>query len=143
MIAKIDPSELVLLKFTKKESREQLRWEHAKEFEYKGEMYDIVNKTELGDSIFYWCWWDYEETKLNKKLDHLLSVFLGQDPKHQQRQHLVIDFLKHLFYAECMHWDMVMSILQIHPAGFRTTCFKDITLIQNDPPPEHLSFFTI
>src|SRR5690606_39601506 len=51
MIAGMDEEELVLLKFTKEETQTKLRWEHSKEFEYDGQMYDIVSKEVKGDSI--------------------------------------------------------------------------------------------
>ena len=44
MVAGIDQNELVLLKFSKEEAEKQLRWEHSKEFEYEGQMYDVVSK---------------------------------------------------------------------------------------------------
>lgn len=48
----------VLLKFTLEESRTKLRWEHAGEFEYNTQMYDIVRTKTVGDSVYYWCWRD-------------------------------------------------------------------------------------
>ena len=72
MIAGIDQNELVLLKFSKEEAETKLRWEHSKEFEYDGQMYDIVSKEIKGDSIYYRCWWDYEEPALNRKLQQLV-----------------------------------------------------------------------
>src|SRR5690606_7222952 len=40
----IDLSELTLLKFHRNEAEEVLDWEHASEFEFEGEMYDVVRK---------------------------------------------------------------------------------------------------
>ncbi len=98
MIAGIDKKELVLLKFSESESQTSLNWKHSKEFEYKGEMYDVVEKKIHGDSIFYWCWWDHEETKLNKKLKSLVADSLGQNPQRKDKQEKLADFFKKLFY---------------------------------------------
>ena len=96
MIAGIDKEELVLLKFTKMEAERDLRWEHSKEFEYRGEMYDIVERTSKGDSIFYWCWWDHEETQLNLALSDLAEKALGKDSKRNQKRQQLLDFYKNI-----------------------------------------------
>lgn len=82
IIEGIDRSELVELTFTLNEAVEKLRWEHSKEFEYNGEMYDVVEMEEKSGTITYWCWWDHKETSLNKQLNGLLAKALNkQDPK--------------------------------------------------------------
>lgn len=98
MIAGMDREELVLLKFTTAEAEKELAWEHAKEFEYRGEMYDVVEKHQIGDTTYYWCWWDHEETQLNQQLDHLVANILGNDPQRQDQQHRLTDLFKKLYY---------------------------------------------
>lgn len=98
MIAGIDKEELILLKFNKTEIQQELKWEHSKEFEYNGEMYDVVEKHIEGDSIYYWCWWDHKETKLNKQLDVLVSKALDNEPQRQKKQNQLTDFFKNLFF---------------------------------------------
>jgi hypothetical protein len=77
IIEGIDKSELVELTFTDLEAETQLRWEHSKEFEYNGEMYDVVESKSDNGKITYWCWWDNEETSLNKQLNKLLARALN------------------------------------------------------------------
>lgn len=67
IIAGIDEDDLVLLKFSKEEAKTKLRWEHSKEFEYNRQMYDVVKTMTLGGMVYYWCWLDHEETKLNRR----------------------------------------------------------------------------
>ena len=45
----IPENELVKLTFFKKEIPKLLKWEHDKEFEYNGQMYDVVKVTDVGD----------------------------------------------------------------------------------------------
>ena len=90
----IDKSELVLLRFSKKETKEKLDWEHSKEFEYQGEMYDVVNKIETTDSVAYWCWWDYEETQLNRQLAGLLLTTWQENKTQQHQNDLLIQYTK-------------------------------------------------
>lgn len=100
MIEGIDREKLVLLKFNEEEKQNQLKWEHSKEFEYKGEMYDIVEIEVKGDTFFYWCWWDYEETSLNKQLVELVSYALENNPKNQENQKRLSKFFESLFFSE-------------------------------------------
>lgn len=100
MIDNMDKSKLVLLKFTKEESESKLRWEHSREFEYDGEMYDVVEKEEKGDSIYYHCWWDHEETKLNKQLNELVATAMGKNPMSKDKQERLSNYLKSLYCLE-------------------------------------------
>lgn len=77
IISKIDLKDLVLLKFTFNETQSLLKWEHSKEFEFNGIMYDIIRSESKNDSIFYWCWEDSEETELNKTVIRLTNLFLN------------------------------------------------------------------
>lgn len=104
IIAQTDSSAYVRLCFHTKKDAHKLRWEHAKEFEYQGEMYDIVYKTVRGDSIYYWCWWDRAETALNQQLASLLLVAWQHSPKHKHTKASFFDFYKKLFFQDCSHF---------------------------------------
>lgn len=95
----INRSELVYLKFSLADSQSKLNWKHAKEFEYKGEMYDIVEKEIIGDSIAYWLWWDHEETALNKQLSGILAGLRQNNRDLQKHEQLFVSMLK-LVYLE-------------------------------------------
>ncbi len=97
----VDKSELVLLKFSR-ETHESLRWEKDHEFEYKDEMYDVVEKEVRSDSIFYWCWWDKEETDLNKKRNDYTAQILGKDQQRNQKQEQLFQFFKQLYFAKTL-----------------------------------------
>ena len=89
----------VLLKFTPEQSA-QLYWEHSKEFEYKGEMYDVIRTEEKGDTVFYWCYWDKKETRLKKSLDNLLTNAIGQGPLNKNTQDHLVSFFKSLYHIK-------------------------------------------
>lgn len=84
VIEGIDRSELVYMKFSLTDSKAKLDWKHSKEFKYKGEMFDIVEKEIQGDSIAYWLWWDHEETALNQQLNRLLAGLNDYDANSQK-----------------------------------------------------------
>ena len=93
MIQGIELSDLTMLRFSIKESA-QLNWHHDEEFEWCGEKYDVVHRTESGDSILYWCWWDHEESELERKLEALLRQGGGDIPLNDEPASLLVDFMK-------------------------------------------------
>jgi hypothetical protein len=68
IIAGLKEEELVKLKFANADLNRKLKWKHSKEFEFNGEMYDIVSVSKTSDSTEYLLWWDAEESVLNQKL---------------------------------------------------------------------------
>ena len=98
LIEGLDNRDLVTLKFVKYRIKCELKFEHPKEFEYHGEMYDVVKSETKGDTIIYNCWWDNKETKLNKQLAHLMDDILGSNPQNKENQKRLVNFYKSLFY---------------------------------------------
>lgn len=87
----------VYFEFNKIESQTLLRWEHDSEFEYRGEMYDVLRKEVIDGKIRYWCYWDRKETVLkNEFRDFLVNAFSGHARDQKSEMHFSI-FLKTLF----------------------------------------------
>lgn len=135
MIKNIDKEELVLLKFKKSEINSKIKWEHSKEFEYKGEMYDIAKMEIKGDTIYYWCWWDYKETELNNKLDNLLNFVLGHDTKRKESIKLVEKFYKSLYCNPLPDWDNYPSLTLLTSIPFKNN-YKTTSYPPPVPPPQ-------
>lgn len=57
----------VVLSFSSKDMAD-LRWEHEKEFEYKGTMFDVVSICEDRDGYHITCWKDEEESQLKESM---------------------------------------------------------------------------
>lgn len=76
----IDNDYLRVFTFTKQYSETRLEWEHSKEFEYKGEMYDVMRQESCGDSITYYCFWDTHETAIKNKYRTALNTTLLSSP---------------------------------------------------------------
>jgi hypothetical protein len=98
LIESLDKSELVMLKFSKDETKNSLSWKHAKEFEYHGNYFDIADFLEINDSIYYWCWWDKEETILSNKLRSLLTMTFQQDWGQKNKLKFVQSVLKSMYF---------------------------------------------
>ncbi len=135
IIAGIDKNELVLLKFTESQKKKQLKWKHSKEFQYNGEMYDIVETEIKGDTTYYWCWWDYKETKLNQKLEKLLSFALQNNPKKQKHQILLKNFFKSLYFSESEE-TMTVAVIEIKNKYYvQDINFQSLSKAPPIPPP--------
>lgn len=133
LIASIEMEELVLLKFSKEDAEKKLEWEHSKEFEFEGNMYDIVKTQVINDSISYWCWLDYKETKLNKKLNKILIGALEEDTESKEKHTRLSYFHQQLFYQNKSFWqlDTPVNYLQKEPLQYATILYQSITF----PPP--------
>ncbi|WGF92771.1 hypothetical protein [Aequorivita marisscotiae] len=138
MIAGIDEEELVLLKFSKEETQTKLRWKHAKEFEYNGQMYDIVSKEIKGDSIYYRCWWDHDETALNKKLQKLVADAFGSDTENKNNQKHLYHYLQSFFCTELLDWHAASFIVpaEIYQDIMHETTFVSASISPPTPPPK-------
>ena len=139
MIAGIDKSELVLLKFSKKETETKLQWKHSKEFEYNNQMYDIVDKITTKDSIKYWCWWDFEETKLNQQLSKLLANVYQTDIPTKEKQSQVIEFYKSLYFVHGIVWEPFIDSERFFSKTFNTNFYNYLLLKIDNPPPNSFS----
>lgn len=97
----LSSDQLVLIKLSQADSKTQLDWKHSKEFEYQGQMYDVVRSEVKNDCIYYWCWWDHKETSLNKTLNALSTKAAEKDPLQQENRYLLKQFFKMLYFEEC------------------------------------------
>ncbi|MGW8123804.1 hypothetical protein ACV07N_14195 [Roseivirga echinicomitans] len=97
-IANIEtPVEMVHLAFTEAQMKSELRWEHAGEFEYKTQMYDIISREVKGDTTYFYAYWDKLESLVNNKLKELITLHLGGESDQKDDSQLVISLLKALY----------------------------------------------
>jgi len=112
---------LVELAFSLEQAQSELKWEHSREFEFGGQMYDIVAQRQLGDSVYYTCYPDHKETRLNTEKDKLISRTMHNDPFQKQQNQRIINFIKTVFQKNEFTWSPVIEA----------------------PSPIHYSLFTI
>lgn len=135
MIDGIDKSELVFFKFSKSETETVLNWKHSKEFSYQGEMYDIVEKKNEGDSIAYWCWWDHQETALNKKLDVLLAKITGNNSPNSKKKDQILNVYKKLFH-DTAEIKAERPTFSVRPVYYYQENFSLVHYPPTSPPPQ-------
>ena len=99
IIRGIDRKELVMIRIHVDESASKLHWKHSREFEFAGDMYDVVETVRRHDSVFFYCWPDQAETSLNLKLTKLIAGALGSDVPGKEQQKRLSDFFKIFFLA--------------------------------------------
>jgi hypothetical protein len=128
----IDKERLVLLGFTMEETETELRWEHSREFEYKSQMYDIVETKIVGDSIYYRCWWDIEETLIKNMISELGRFALDTDARKNDRKVHINPWFKLVFITES-----TASPLEARPQKTsKFIAYADLYNSLNIPPPK-------
>jgi len=97
IVAGMEDDDMVMLRFSREEARMKLRWEHHREFEYNRQMYDVVERTTVGDTIYFRCLWDKKETRLKRRMEELALRVVGKGPKIGEKSPPLISFDKSLY----------------------------------------------
>ena len=140
MAAGIGREELFLLKFAREETQTRLHWKNAREFEYRGQMYDIAETETKGDTIYYWCWWDHEETKLNRRLDGVLAYALGKKFPNRDTQKRLVHFFRSLYCPNVPSWTTSAGHRTRRAAFAYFFILPAIYFSPPAPPPERTGF---
>lgn len=99
----ISDDELVLLKIPvslEEHPTKDFKRIHAKEFQYKGNMYDVVKQKSKGDTTWYWCIWDKRETALLANLDKLVHRAMSHNSAQQDNIEMLKKLLSSLYFTK-------------------------------------------
>jgi len=94
----IDRDQLTLLSFTHAQAAQQLTWEHAGEFTYRGEKYDVIEQQTNHSKTHYWCWHDTKESGLDQQLTDLVNKAFGDGKHRNERDKQVVQVFKVLHH---------------------------------------------
>ncbi|MDP5047353.1 MAG: hypothetical protein NWQ39_03025 [Saprospiraceae bacterium] len=133
----IPSNELVKLTFFKKEIPKLLKWEHDKEFEFKGQMYDVVEVTDVGDSLQYLCWWDKAETATKKNKQKLLHARIDTSNSEKHISFTFSDYYKSIYFI-FNPFNGGETPENGHNKPITSSTFTDILLVQSLSPPPRL-----
>lgn len=133
--AGIEVGNLVLLKFKKEETGSLLRWEHSGEFEYNGQMYDVVETWTQGNTVYYRCWRDEEETRLNSQLKETVARALGEAPKVEEKSTLWSSSLKSSCFIITKERKILPPGLFREPLRALSDFYSSIVIRPPTPPP--------
>ncbi|MFM1877608.1 MAG: hypothetical protein RLZZ241_474 [Bacteroidota bacterium] len=100
----VNPEDLVLFSFSEQEMINLVRWERHDEFEYRGNMYDVVRSEQKDNRYYYWCWPDKEESSLNKELRNRTAELFNSSPKPREQSGKLVVYFKSLFFKNTSHW---------------------------------------
>ncbi len=130
----IDTEKLIKFSIHKKKGNTKIRWKHKNEFEHQEQMYDVVRRAEVGDSIIYYCFADDKETKINQDLDQVIAFTLGQQPNRQQQEAQLFSLFKSLFLSPQSAFEIGMSESKLAFFNKNNNC-QTRTLSPAVPPP--------
>lgn len=136
MMRKTDREGLVLLSFDAELAATQLRWEHDREFEFEGMMYDVVEAESCEGMVHYWCWPDGEETSLNRLLEELVAFATSADGSNQNERNSQLDFYASLFVEEVTQ--RYVETAESNAMNFELQASYPVSFLQSPdtPPPD-------
>ncbi len=136
IIAGLNTDQLVCFEFTFEQVNSELNWHHIKEFEYQGQLYDVVSQKTKNNTIVYWCFADHKETEIDKKITSLTSNILNQNKQRNDNQQRVSIFAKSLFHHNLV--DFLFSAGQSKYTYTTTvdSCENSIYPSPPSPPPQ-------
>ena len=135
IISGLDRNELVLIKTSLHDNSLQIRWEDSKEFEYADEMYDVIESEIKNDSVYYWCWKDNEETKLNRQLNTLVQKASESNPVHKNKSEQLLNLLYSYFNNSISHNNYYNnSVDKVFIYWFNN--YNPQSIIPETPPPK-------
>jgi hypothetical protein len=109
---------------------------HGKEFEFLGEMYDIVRKSDKGDTTYYYCFHDREETQLAQKIHEQLINLLAQNNSTSKHEKKAWDFYQ-LKYLPIDYWQS--AAIPVSETKLKLNCFYSTFsgfFSTDSPPPD-------
>ncbi len=132
----LEKDQLVCLNFSVDEVERMIEWENDYEFEYRGEMYDVVETEYSDNSISYWCWHDSKETRLNDRIGDLLAGGLNDDPVNQDKHIKLLQFFKSLYPTITGQIEPTHPIFSSIETDLIRKHWKSPVLSPPVPPPE-------
>lgn len=118
--------------FTQAESDRLLRWEHAREFEYRGMMYDVIDIQTKGELITYLVWHDAEETNLKTKARNFEQE---QSDPHKEAQ--TFEGTQLVFFAEIPFTiELTPPFIPLNSIEEKLPSWNHFLLAPPQPPPD-------
>lgn len=90
---------LKLIQVAVKDAPRLIHWEKEDEFAFGQQMYDVVTSFRRGDTLYYRCWQDGQETALRDQMHALIAESLEQDQPCRDNKAQLFVFFKSLFCA--------------------------------------------
>ena len=131
----VEEGVLVLLKFTPEQSATLLMWEQPREFEYRGMMYDVFDSKIIGDTVYYRCRPDHEESALNNLLASLSDSTCPVDMQLAKSLMRLMTFMQMPFLAGSLLYPVAPIPGSIPYLPGMADPYQSVKLSPPDPPP--------
>lgn len=132
----VSEERILELTFTLEETETLLDWEHEREFEYQGQMYDILESHQEGDSITYKVWADHEETRMKGLLSKLIKDGFGEEEdgstKHLRDFQLFFHLSQKANFSSPIYFKELKS-------SYSTIFYTSPLLRPTTPPPNQVA----
>jgi hypothetical protein len=136
IISGLERKHLVFLTFSRDELYNELSWHHSHEFEYNGEMYDVVEANYKEDSVSFWCWQDKEEKSIDEKIDELVTQTLINNPRNQENQKRINNYYK-IHFLQCNQgWNPISVFKSKVPCHKHISFYTSVYITPPLPPPK-------
>lgn len=130
--------EAVIIKIPKKWEQEppaDLKWHDDHEFQYRGQMYDVIRKEVHKDKIWYYSHWDKAETELLNNLSQYISDYLHNNPDEEQKSTFLKTYLDHSFLMSAIASAVVPILYSVNNVAEGMSALN-IFLDIDSPPPQ-------
>lgn len=134
----VKKSDLELITIHKDDIRKELQWKHAEEFEWNGEMYDIIYEDEKDDSLLYWCWADKEESALNRQMESWISHLLFNTPNSKEKHKTIQVNYNHLFISYANGRGNNLVLFKQHSPSYKVSHWLMHSQGPPSPPPKSI-----
>lgn len=135
----VNDSELVLLHIPlelEKNPDHTFKRMHAGEFRYQGVMYDIARQELRGDTTWYWCILDWDDTELHNQIEQKTNKTPARDPAQRENSERLHRFWLSLFFETTSKPALYPTLILCRPGpgnpGALRPGFSDVP----HPPPE-------
>ena len=106
-----------------------------KEFRYKEEMYDVVRKEIISNTITYFCIHDFKESKLFDNFDLFLSEYMDKNPQKYNCINLIKRLIQSVYYHE-IRQIIIFRKLSNSVDFYLNSYYNSIAIDKLTPPPK-------
>jgi len=132
--------QLVKLTFFKPDINKLLKWTKKDEFDFNGQMYDIVRSWESNDSVTYMCWKDDDESIIKQRLNQLSELEWNKNTTNKRQSERKTDFYKTLICPKpdsTLHKWLFLNKSNQAKIPYDTNVIISFIRLPHSPPPEY------
>jgi hypothetical protein len=112
-----------------------LKWIHDWEFQYKGEMYDILKKEVRNGRLVYTCIHDVKESGLFAKLDEMVDKQMQSNAPAKEQRKLFQNFFTSLYFLS--DTKIIFNRLQVSGLFAKYLArYQSVFILPDIPPPK-------